>query len=431
MASDWVTGDLLGLPIPADADALRAGGTVFLTNAFRAFGALPADNSVRAITQFEEVGGGSTGRKALLSVDYERPSAGLHTDLFVKFSRDFTDPVRDRGRTQMQSEVQFAALSRCGGFPIAVPCCQFGDYHADSGTGILIAERITFGRNGIERQYHKCLDYQMPAPLEHYRALLTTVARLVGVHKAGRLPAHFVDRFPVEIETAAVGERVALTAENVQRRVAQYVEFAALHPTLLPANIRSAAFMSRLARHASRFVAHEAAIWRHLAADPDYVALCHWNANVDNAWFWRDADDRLHCGLMDWGCVSQLNVAMAIWGAMSGAETSMWDRHLDDLLRAFVAEVSRSGGPVLDVEVLTRHLMLYVALMGVMWLLNVPALLRRRVPDLAGVAGRLDPRVKDDEPVRAPLQMLTNMMNLWEAYDFGSFLNDLVIRADS
>lgn len=68
---------------------------------------------------------------------------------------------------------------------------------------------------------------------------------------------------------------------------------------------------------------------------------------------------------------------------------------------------------------------------GVTWLLNVPALLRRRAPDLADVTSRLDPRVKDDEGVRAPLQMLTNMLNLWEAHDFGGLLDNLVIRADS
>ena len=231
----------------------------------------------------------------------------------------------------------------------------------------------------------------------------------------------------MEIETAAVGERAPLTPENLARRVAQYVDFAALHPGLLPANIRSAAFTSRLAQDVTRFAEHEPMIWRHLAADPDYVALCHWNANIDNAWFWRDADDRLRCGLMDWGCVSQMNVAMAIWGAMSGAETAMWDRHLDDLLQLFAAGVRRYGGPVLDIEVLTRDLMLYVALMGVAWLLNVPALLRRRVPDLADIGSRLDPRIADDEGTRAPLQMLTNMLNLWETQRFGALLNALVL----
>ena len=173
---DWVPGDLSGLQVPAHSVALRAGGESFLTEAFHSSGALAADNRVAAITQFEEWAGGSTGRKLLLSVAYDRPAPGLHTELFVKFSRDFEDPIRDRAKRQMQSEVRFASMSRLAGFPIAVPACLFADYHQESGTGILVTQRIAFGTGAIERHYDKCLDYEMPQPLEHYRALLRTVA---------------------------------------------------------------------------------------------------------------------------------------------------------------------------------------------------------------------------------------------------------------
>jgi hypothetical protein len=84
-ADRWVTGDHFGLPIPADPAALRAGGTTFLTQAFRASGALTADNAVSRISRFDEVPGGSTGRKLLLRVEYDKPDADAHTDLFVKF----------------------------------------------------------------------------------------------------------------------------------------------------------------------------------------------------------------------------------------------------------------------------------------------------------------------------------------------------------
>ena len=94
-AHRWVTGDHFGLAIPADPAALRAGGAAFLTEAFRISGALGTDNAVKRISQFDEVPGGSTGRKLLLSVEYDVPDT--HTDLFVKFSRDFDDPIRDRG----------------------------------------------------------------------------------------------------------------------------------------------------------------------------------------------------------------------------------------------------------------------------------------------------------------------------------------------
>ena len=168
---------------------------------------------------------------------------------------------------------------------------------------------------------------------------------------------------------------------------------------------------------------HEPAVWSYLAGHPDYIGLCHWNANVDNAWFWRDADHVLHCGLLDWGCAGQMNVAMALWGAMSGAETGMWDNHLDGLLRLFVDEILACGGPKLDASELHRQVMLYVGIMAVAWLLDVPALIRSRFGDAAASLHRMDTRIKDDESVRAPLQMLTNALNLWESRHFGNLLD--------
>ena len=130
---------------------------------------------------------------------------------------------------------------------------------------------------------------------------------------------------------------------------------------------------------------------------------------------------------MDWGCVGQMNMGMAIWGAMSGAETDMWNRHLDELLHLFVAEVHRCGGPNLDPGRLRRHTLLYAAVMGVAWLLDVPALISKRfgadLPD-----GRRDPRIKDDASVRAPLQMLSNLLNLWERHRVGDLLDAALVE---
>ena len=268
---------------------MRDGGTAFLTTAFQTAGVLAADNRVIAIDRCAEVGGGSTGRKLSLSVRYRRPAAGLHTELFVKFSRDFDDPVRDRGRTQMEQEVRLAALALDEAFPIPVPRPQFGDYHRESGTGILIAERISFGANGIERQYEKCLDYRLPDPFGHYRALLTAVGRLAGTQQSGRLPHRTVDRFPLDLAGATVGERAPMTADKLHRRLDRLADFATTHPCLLPERVRDPAFLGRLAREAPRVLAHEPAVWQYLAGNADYIALCHRNANVDNAWFFTDA----------------------------------------------------------------------------------------------------------------------------------------------
>jgi hypothetical protein len=417
-----IYGEQFGLAIPADPDALRGGGARFLTDAFRASGVLADGNAVTGLTEFREVAGGSTGRKAVLSVEYDRPQPGLHTDLFVKFSRYLDNPVRDVGKTQMEPEVRFAALSRAPGFPIAVPAVQFADYDRETGTGILISERIAFGHNGIERQYHKCLDYDMPDPVGHYRALLTALGCLAGTYGSGRLSEPLAARFPLDVRAATVGDRAPLGAEKLHRRVTQLAGFIETHPGLLPARVGSPEFLARLRDEVPRVARHEHTILAQLADDTDYVALCHWNANVDNAWFWRDRGGVLSCGLLDWGCVGQMNMGMAIWGAMSGAETDMWNWHFDELLRLFAGEVERCGGPRLDPDRLRRHTLLYAAAMGVAWLLDVPALIRARF-GAAAPASRMDPRIRYDEGVRAPLQMLANLLSLWERHHVGDLLD--------
>ncbi len=418
---DSVIGDDTAVELPVDPAALRSAGSRFLTSAFHAYGTLAPENFVTRITECDEVGGGSTGRKAIVSVEYAVPEPHLPTDLFVKFSRDLGDPVRDVGRTQMQPEVRFAELARRHDFPITVPATLFADYHARTGTGVLITERIRFGVGGVEPQHHKCLDYEMPDALTHYQTVITSLAQLAGWHRRGAAD-DAIARFPVDLQAATVGERPPLREDRLSRQLGRLAEFAETHPNLLPANTRDPAFLSSLAEQIPLIVAADTALWPQLAASTDHIALCHWNANVDNAWFWRGHDGLLRCGLMDWGCVSQLNVAMALWGALSAAENALWDQHFDDLVGLFVHEYAASGGPRVDHGVLTAQVLQYAAIMGATWLLDVPALIRARLGEPAEAMTRFDPAIKHDEGIRAPLQMLTNVLNLWQTRDVGELL---------
>ncbi len=122
-----------------------------------------------------------------------------------------------------------------------------------------------------------------------------------------------------------------------------------------------------------------------------------------------------------------MNVAMALWGAMSGAETEMWDHHLDELLDVFVSEVSRCGGPDLSVSELSRQVMLYVGdhdgRVAAGRARTDPFTLRRHRHD----DDQKRPCIKNDESVRAPLQMLTNALNLWETQRFGELLDGALV----
>ena len=423
---DHAPGDATALPIPAHGAALHAAGTSFLTDAFRAFGSLAADNRVTAITRFEPCTVGSTGEKYFLSVVYARDEPHLPRDLFVKFSRDFRDAFRDRRRGELEAEIRLAELSRLPAFPIAVPRACFADFHAASGTGMIISERIDFGAGGIEPLHPKCMDHLLDRPLEHYRAIVTALARLAGAHKAGQLSPQAEALFPFDADAVAREDPIGLDEAGLRDRVAKFGEFARLYPQLLPAHLATPEFIAQFGHDALRFLRHESTVKRYLHANPDFIALNHFNAHIDNAWFWRDAGGVLQCGLLDWQRARQMNVAYALWGGLCGASLDVWNNHLAELLSLFIDEFHAHGGPLLDRAELTLTLNLYAAMIGLAGLINAPYLVLFRLPEAATATGPLDPVFRKQESARSFLHIFTIFLNLWQAHDFGASL-DLVL----
>ena len=426
-----VIGDNLGVPFPTTIESLRERGVDFLTAAFRASGILAADNRVTAITEFTEFFGGGMGRKLLLSVNYQRLESGLEEDLFVKFPRDFGDPLREFFGPLMESEVRFALLSRDKAFPIRVPKCYFADFNGASVSGIQITERIRYGQGPIERCHDKCLDYEMPDPLAHYRALTVAMARLAGFHKAGRFGPAIEERFPFDPNAIDVGSRIPYTPAQLQGKLDKLLSFAETYPGLLPAELASMHFLRRFAVEAPLVLEHEVAIRSHLNKQADYVALCHWNCNVDNAWFWTDDQNELQAGLLDWGSVGQMNVAQAFYGMTCSAEPAFLRRHSRELLQLFVAEYERNGGPAIRLEQLLLSYKLSVAVLGIAWILDAPSLVESQIPDLKCVPDRHDPRLKGNFLARAQLQLLVVLLDTWLFEDIGEAMRTFVQEAQT
>ena len=426
---DWIEGDVLGMAMPAHPEALRAGGADFLTAAFRRFGALAADNAVARVTRFEDCPRGSTGRKVLLGVEYARPEPGLDTQLFVKFSRAFDDPLRDNQRFEMADEARFAAVSAGPEFPIAMPKAYFSDFHAESGTGMMITRCVPYGEGTNEPHYEKCLDWQLDDALDHYRVIVGTNARLGAAHRAGELPAA-VDRwFPFDADKGIAADRIRYDARQLGNRVARFAQFCGDYPQLLPANVRDAGFHARLARDVPRFLEHEQVLREWLFSRPGSIVFAHWNANIDNAWFWKGNDGARHCGFIDWGRVGPMPVAQALWGTLSGAETAIWDGHLDELIGVFVEAFERLPQVQwLDAATVRLELDIQVGLLGTCWLLDAVPLILRMVPDLAEAESKRDARFVAHEQARNQLHMLAVFMNLFERHDLGRSIDAVLAR---
>jgi len=175
------------------------------------------------------------------------------------------------------------------------------------------------------------------------------------------------------------------------------------------------------------FLSREAEIRHFLHADPDYVALAHWNTNLDNAWFWRDAAGAMHCGLLDWGMVRVMNVAWGVWGGLSVAEPAFWDTEGDDLLAHFTSELAAHGGPILDPEELALHLDLSLIILGLGLMIDLPALVAQRMPEAIKAASLRDPMLGADKVVQGFCHCTANFLNLWARHDFAASLNKAIV----
>lgn len=417
-AARWVRGDHTGLEIPAQPADLQSGGAAFLTTAFRASGALASDNTVKAISRFEETAIGGTGRKLVLSVDYELPIPGLPSELFVKFSRNSNDRARDRLRHHMAEEIKLAIASRAPGFPIRTPLCMFADFEAATETGVLITERVRYGDNGVEQCHVKCQDYDLDDPVGHYTTLVRALARLSGSFKSGVFPGNISQFFPEGSANIFEKYRISGQLDRILAGIDRIEQFNRDFPRLIHHPADGSGFFEGMRARVSPLVENADRIERDIHGEGAYISLCHFNANIDNAWFWTDAEGQRQCGLLDWGMVGQMHVALALWGCLSGAEAEIWDNHIDELTSEFAREYHVSGGPELDPLKLKHHLYLFATFMALSALLNAPSFVRNEIPDLRRDATRFDAEFSVHENARVQLHILNNFLRIWEKLDF-------------
>ncbi len=425
---DQFTGDHTGLTVPAHEAAFRAAGAEFLTQAFRAFGSIAPDNAVTRITNLEHCPGGSTGAKLFMTVEYAKPEPGLLTELFVKFSRDFTDKRRDWQRWEMQSEVPFLALTRQPGFPIAVPEAYFADFDGKTGTGLVITERVAYGEHGIEPHRVKCMDHlTMDDPLPYYRQVITALARLCAAHKAGELAPDIEERFPFDPKSGSA-DPIRYDEAGLRAALDTAIDFAARAPQLLPAEACTPEFLAEMERTAFLVRDNEAALQRFLTGNRDLIALCHWNAHIDNCFFWRDEAGDLHSGLIDWGRVGQITFGSILWGGLSAAHHDIWDHHIDELLELFVSEYHAHGGPLVTKAELEFHLTLHMATIGVSRVLLFPEVILFRLPGCVDAAGPQDEAIMAIDPARNSLHIYTVFLKFWLRQDFGAAVDRLLAQ---
>lgn len=425
---DSVVGDETGLMIPAHQESFVAAGAEFLSRAFREFSSISEGNKVARIRSVSSCPGGSTGSKLFIEVDYPFPEEGVCQRLFVKFSRDFDDRIRDdRGKHEMRGETMFASASRIEGFPVVVPKVFFSDYNNETNTGIIITERIDFGNNGVEEHREKCMDHEIPDPYPYYATIIRSLARISGFSCAEGRREYFRDRFEHDPISAADEINLPFSSEELVEKIRLFSSFFHENRKLFPRFLDQRVF-SRLASFAPKFVLHQRQLALFLQNDPRFIALCHWNANIDNAWFWRDEGGSLQCGLMDWGRAGRMNVAYSLWGCLSAAHIDIWRHHLDTLLHVYLEELHEFGGPSLSLDEIKQRFQIYVLTMGLSYFIDAPQRIRYRYPDFYKASGPYDSVFKAQATARNQLHISTNFLTLASGCDLDALLDTALAR---
>jgi hypothetical protein len=218
---------------------------------------------------------------------------------------------------------------------------------------------------------------------------------------------------------------IAYSPAELEAELDRCFAFADAAPQLLPAEVCTPAFRAQMVDDASAIHAHEAGLQRFLISDPRMIALCHWNAHVDNCLFWRDGSGEVQCGFIDWGRVGQITFGSILWGALSAAHHDIWDRHLDDLLALFLAEYEEAGGPKVALADLQQHLALHMAAMGVARVLAFPEIIQFRLPACVTAEGPYDPMFWPVavDAARNCRQVYVNFLQHWRRQDFGARLD--------
>eukprot|EP00930_Biecheleria_cincta_P038999 TRINITY_DN26817_c0_g1_i1.p1 TRINITY_DN26817_c0_g1~~TRINITY_DN26817_c0_g1_i1.p1 ORF type:complete len:648 (-),score=107.25 TRINITY_DN26817_c0_g1_i1:105-1949(-) len=434
-------GVFYGIEFPWSEATLQEMGPAWLTRAFHAAGTMDKDNEVTEIKiEKQKITAGNNAGKFLFEVKYKWKTPDLHTKLFAKIPFPLTGATQsDRLSSSVNKQpMDFFEINTYRIFEDSLPCktpkFYFGDVSNTTSNYILITECIAFAGMPplkalqIEGPYVKCKDFELGGTdKEHYLKLMKVHASIAAAHKTGRMgddetvSLHALVR---PSDPSVYGMKPDDCSGQPPQGIATGLKvaisfFADTAKHLYPEYVTSQDFQNKFFRTMMTGNAYAAEItyWKH--SDPDYVSLGHQNLNMDNAYFWRDSDGHLDCGVFDWGGFGASSLAHRIYWCLNCSEYDQTAANLDEYLEVLTQELASQGGPRLSVSVLRMGVIL-TALENMQFMVaSVPNSLRQcPKKEFATIRDRHDPRIADDvggkSTLRTTLHCLLNGIRVLE-----------------
>jgi len=458
-ASKSAPGVIYGLEFPWSEETLVKLGPAWLTRAFHKAGTMPLSNKVIEIIMEPtiKVTAGNNSGKFLFEVRYKEKTDGLHEKLFAKIPFPLSGAtLSDRLSSSVYKqpmdlfEINTYRLLE-DTLPVKIPKYYYGDISNETSNFILITERVDFSeikgaKDGslkpfeIEGPYEKCKDFRLRGPAnEYYKLLVKQHAMIAGAHKSGKMGAEefLIGSVGSPRATPGVPDNWGMnpswcTGEDprsyVNKLDAAISFFADIAKVVFPDYVQTDEFKTKFKTTMMKRNAYHVEIdfWKH--RDIRYVALGHQNLNMDNAYFWRDADGNLDCGIFDFGGFSSFSLPHRIWWGLNCAEFEEIRDNLNEYVDAFIAMYKEYGGPELETREVKRGMFL-TALDNLSFMVAaVPNCIKQcPVKEWATIEDRHDPRVAGDiggkSTLRTTLRVMDNGLRMIEELHADEELN--------
>jgi len=441
-------GMIYGLEFPWNEALLDEFGPEWLTKAFHTVGSLDKDNKVTKVIleQKIKVTTGNNGGKFLFEVEYEKDQPELHKKLFAKV------PFALEGATKsdrLSSSVykQPAELWEINTYrlleatlPMKTPKFYYGDISNETSNWIIITERIDFhdfdGNNfgkplkkkdplpafQIEGPYDKCIDHNLRGnEKDYYSCLIRVGAKMAGMHKAGKMGPHEILAksfawHPDPSDPAAWGVNPNASTGEVPKQMKAKIDMAVtfisdIGKVLFPKYATKEPFLTKLRTTIMTLCAYSSEINFWKFSNYDYVALGHMNLNVDNAYFWRNAEGQLDCGVFDWGNMGAGCMGHKLWWWFYCRDYEPFKRNLGKDLDLFIECYKSGGGPALDKG--TMEMMIIItALEQMVGLISAVPQILKMCPkkEWPSIKDRYDPRIGDNIDGKSTIRLYLHVM---------------------
>jgi len=410
---------------------------------------------------------GGAGIKILLQVEYKSGPGDNTEGMFIKMPHEFTGK-NERYKNSVSSfgmdwsEVTFYNVfgGRFGELPFKSPKMYFCDMSRKTTNFINCVERIPYAKTGTMEigigEYYpapeKYKDWALPNNgVDLYYAHARALAQFFGWHKMIREKTFQVERIfcdegsfgfkchvwgligsagpynsrerdaafvqMLTTDPGMMGAAAGMgfpppTAQGFQDMCMEFLTNTA--PQAFPKEFQEKKFLDKFSKEANEMGKYCAEMQFYMFAMPEYFALCHPNAQVDNAFYWKDEAGEVKCGLLDWGGISHNTIPSCLGNGWMGAEPEVMEEHEEKLVQLFIDEYAKITGFKFDLEDLRMSMKLAQCAVYYGCCANIGMLLRIfKRDEWKTIKGRKDPKIDENFLLRCYFVQIHLWLKMW------------------